>query len=341
VRHELGLWARRAGPLVPGLLLCAAIAAGALTLQALERRLLGYPYLDAVVAAILGGVALRTWWQPNARWRGGIAFCAKTVLEIAIVLLGASISFGAVAAFGLPLLLAIAVTVLAALVAGYGFSRLLNLPPRLAVLIAFGNAICGNSAIAAVAPVIGARAEEVASSIAYTAILGVLVVLSLPLLVPLAGLSGPQYGVVAGLTVYAVPQVLAATLPVGLASVQIGTLVKLVRVLMLGPMVLAASLWMRARAPAGTARVPLVPWFILGFLVMAAIRSLGLMPDAAVSAATTLATLLTIAAMAALGLGVDVRVLGRAGGRVTLAVVASLVLLLAISLLLVHTLPLG
>ena len=83
----------------------------------------------------------------------------------------------------------------------------------MAVLVACGNSICGNSAIAAVAPVIGADGKDVAASIAFTAVLGVLVVLGLPLLVPLLRLSETQYGVLAGLTVYAVPQVLAATAP--------------------------------------------------------------------------------------------------------------------------------
>jgi uncharacterized membrane protein YadS len=108
----------------------------------------------------------------------------------------------------------------------------------MAVLVACGNAICGNSAIAAVAPIIGATAREVAAAIAFTAVLGVAVVLALPLLVPALGLSATQYGVLAGLSVYAVPQVLAATAPLGSLSMQAGTLVKLLRVLMLGPLVL-------------------------------------------------------------------------------------------------------
>src|SRR3974390_3423814 len=91
-------------------------------------------------------------------------------------------------------------------------------------------------------PVIGADADDIASSISFTAVLGVLVVLGLPFLVPILQLSLAQYGVLAGLTVYAVPQVLAPTLPIGALSNQVGTVVKLVRVLMLGPVVLGLSL---------------------------------------------------------------------------------------------------
>jgi len=169
----------------------------------------------------------------------------------------------------------------------------------------------------------------------------------LPLLIPLLGLTATQYGILAGLTVYAVPQVLAATVPAGLVATQIGTLVKLVRVLMLGPVVVAFSLLaphLRGPAEAGPRRFnigKLVPWFILGFLLLAALRSLGAVPDPAIAPITKTASLLTVVSMAALGLGVDVRVIGRVGGRVTAAVTLSLLLLLLISITLIRVLGVG
>jgi len=173
-------------------------------------------------------------------------------------------------------------------------------------------------------------------------------VLGLPLLIPLLGLTATQYGILAGLTVYAVPQVLAATIPAGLVATQIGTLVKLMRVLMLGPVVVGLSLLaprFRKDAGAGTRRrfnvLKLVPWFILGFLLLAAIRSFGLVPDLAVGPVARTAGLLTVVSMAALGLGVDVRVIGRVGGRVTAAVTLSLLLLLTISIGLIRIVGLG
>jgi uncharacterized integral membrane protein (TIGR00698 family) len=210
------------------------------------------------------------------------------------------------------------------------------------VLVACGNSICGNSAIAAVAPIIGATGREVASAIAFTAGLGVAVVLALPLLIPLLGLSPTQYGVLAGLTIYAVPQVLAATAPLGSLSMQTGTLVKLLRVLMLGPLVLLLSLAMqrqRRSGGAGTATIPgsrqlgrYLPWFITGFLLLAAVNSLGVLPAALLGPMRWIAAGLTAIAMAALGLGVNVRALGRVGARVSLAVAISLLILLGISL---------
>ena len=341
--------------IIPGLALCLGVTAAAVGLETAEEHLFGRAWLEALVLAIVLGTAVRTVWNPGSRFFPGIAFGAKTVLEVAVVLLGASLSLATLLAAGPGLLVGIAVVVMVAIAASYGIGRALGLHPRLAILVACGNSICGNSAIAATAPVIGADGEDVASSIAFTAVLGVLVVLGLPLLVPLLGLSPMQYGVLAGLTVYAVPQVLAATAPVAALSVQVGTLVKLVRVLMLGPVVLALSLGAsRLReetdepAPHVTAgerpkpgRVAihrLVPWFILAFLAMAGLRSGGLIPQAALPPIAATANVLTIVSMAALGLGVDVRSVAGAGLRVTLAVVASLLALTAVSLCLIQLL---
>ena len=222
--------------ILPGVALCILITVAATILQALELSLVGGAYLEALVMAILLGVAVRTVWTPGSRWRPGVQFSAKTLLEIAVMLLGATVSLGTVLALGPALLMGIVSLVIVGIGTSYGISRAFGLSQRMALLVACGNSICGNSAIAAVAPVIGAKARDVAASIAFTAVLGVVVVLGLPLLVPILALSLTQYGVLAGLTVYAVPQVLAATLPIGALSNQVGTVVKLVRVLaMLGP----------------------------------------------------------------------------------------------------------
>ena len=319
---------------LPGIFLCVTITLAATLLQAIEVKLVGQPYLEALVLAILIGVAIRTMWTPDLRWVPGIVFSAKFILEFAIVLLGASVSITMIAALGPLLILGIASIVAVAIGASFLLCRAFGLPQRMSILIACGNSICGNSAIAAVAPVIGADADDIASSISFTAVLGVVVVLGLPFLVPILQLSLTQYGVLAGLTVYAVPQVLAATLPIGALSNQVGTVIKLVRVLMLGPVVLGFSLFASHVKPAPdrlNRRRPrlseLVPWFIIGFLIILAIRSMGLIPQNVLPAITSFAAFLTTIAMAALGLGVDVRAVVRTGARVTLAVTASLIVL--------------
>jgi uncharacterized integral membrane protein (TIGR00698 family) len=333
--------------LAPGVLLCAAVSAVSVGLQTVESAVLGRAWLEALVLAILVGTAVRTAWKPDARWRPGVDFSAKILLEIAVVLLGASISAATLASAGLPLLLGVAVIVAVAISASYGLSRLAGLPHRMATLIACGNSICGNSAIAAVAPVIGADGDDVATSIAFTAVLGVGVVLSLPALAGVLHMHALPFGALAGLTVYAVPQVLAATAPVGPLAVQMGTLVKLVRVLMLGPVCVVLSLITASRGEGDAARrgLPplhqLVPWFIIGFLALMGARSAGLIPVEVLKPAANLANILTVISMAALGLGVDVRVVARAGSRVVGVVVISLVMLGGVALALIRVLGLS
>ncbi len=327
--------------LIPGILLCAGIAVVARGLQRLEETALGQPYLEALVLAILVGAVVRAAWTPDARWAPGIRFSAKGILEFAVALLGLSMDLPALARNGLALPLAITVVVAMTLVGSYSLGRALGLGRPLAVLIACGNAICGNSAIAAVAPAIEADGEDVAAAIAITAALGVVVVVWLPSCVPLLGLSATQYGAIAGLTVYAVPQVVAATVPVGAAAVQMGTLVKLLRVLLLGPVVAGISYLTRQRRGvqgSRAKRVPLMPWFIAAFLGLALVRATGVVPPTQIDASRSAATSLTILSMAALGLGVDLRALARVGPRVVLTVVGSLTILGSSAVLLVRIL---
>lgn len=328
---------------LPGIAVCALVTLAAVALQMVQEAAVGHPYIEAIVIAILLGTAIRTMWEPSRRWQAGIAFSAKQLLEVAVALLGASITFAAIAASGPILLGGIVVVVVLTIAVSYGISRGLGLSNRLSILIACGNSICGNSAIAAVAPVIGAESDEVASSIAFTAVLGVVVVLGLPLLVPLFTLSETQYGILAGMTVYAVPQVLAATVPVSLVSTQVGTLVKLVRVMMLGPVVACIAIFARrfradsfAVTPGRHSIFKAVPWFIVVFFTLAVLRSLSLIPDSVIAPSQKVASLLTVLSMAALGLGVDLRVIGQVGGRVTTAVMLSLAFLLVVSLLLIR-----
>jgi len=344
-KKKTGLWSIGAhlGAALPGTAICIAITLAAIGVQRMEERAFAHPYVEALVLAILFGIVVRSAWEPGPKWIAGINFSAKFLLEFAVMLLGASISLGAIVASGPGLMAGIVATVTLALAISYGLSRLFGLPQRISILIA-----CGNSAIAAVAPVIGANGDDIASSIAFTAVLGVVVVLALPLAFPLFGLNETQYGTLAGLTVYAVPQVLAATIPVGAVATQVGTLVKLVRVLMLGPVVIVLSLLRPHIAAANpgvghnAAKKPglgkLVPWFIVGFLTLAAVRSLGLIPNAALRPIMFTSAVLTIVSMAALGLGVDLRIIGRLGGRITLAVTGSLIVLFCISMMLIRLL---
>ena len=332
----------RLAALIPGVLLCIVVAGISAALEAAERGLFAHPYVEALVLAILLGMAVRSFWNPPERWQAGIAFSAKQLLEVAVMLLGASISFAAIAASGMALLGAIAATVVVTLGLSFGVSRMLGLPTRLSILIACGNSICGNSAIAAVAPVIGADGDDIASSISFTAILGVMMVLGLPLLIPLSaivrdairhsrrphGLRRPASACrnrAGGAREHADRHAGEIDARIDAGADRGGAFAAR-----------SASAWRGAAARRTVGFFRLVPWFILGFLALSVLRSLDIVPATVVGPLTAITGFLTVVSMAALGLGVDVRVLATVGGRVTAAVTLSLMLLLAISIGLVH-----
>lgn len=330
--------------LLPGIALAVIVGVISLGIAGVEERVFGHPIVEGLVVAILLGMIVRTVWLPPAWLAAGVSFTAKQILEVAVCLLGASVDLQLLFRAGPSLAVGIVLLVVLGLSASYGIGLAMGLPHKLAVLVACGNSICGNSAIAAVAPVIHAEKEHVASSIAFTAILGVVVVIGLPFLITPLGLSHYQYGVLAGLTVYAVPQVLAAAFPVSVLSGQVGTLVKLVRVLMLGPVVLFFALKHRNDADAPTSAATrfqitrFVPWFIIGFMMLAGLRSSGAIPAVVAAPLKSLSTWLTVAAMAALGLGVDLKAMSKVGKPVMLTVTASLGVLVVLSVGLIHML---
>jgi len=193
-----------------------------------------------------------------------------------------------------------------------------------------------------VAPTIKARSEDVAAAIGFTAVLGIAVVLLVPVAGGLLGYNATGVGVLAGLTVYAVPQVLAAAAPAGAVAIQTGAVVKLVRVLMLGPVTLVLGL-MHADKSEGAAKLKLsklVPWFIVVFLVLMGLRSAGLVPEAVVLP-DKVVTIMTVVAMAGLGLMVDPRAVVRAGPRVAAVAALSALMIGGFAVLAVALLGLG
>ncbi|MBB3135468.1 putative integral membrane protein (TIGR00698 family) [Rhizobium pisi] len=302
----------------------------------MQLIIFGAHWIGSLVLAILTGIAVRSSVCLPQTFNPGIQFSAKTLLEIGVVLLGAALSTAAIRQAGLPLVGGIAVLVALSLAGSFLIGRLFGLSASLATLVACGNSICGNSAIAAAAPVIGAKPDDIAASIAFTAVLGIAAVLTLPLLHLFLGLNAVQYGVFSGLTAYAVPQVLAATASAGAVSTQVGTLVKLIRVMMLGPVILLLAA-VHGRRPGGSAvnLRHVLPWFILGFAAMASLRSFDAIPAVLLPGMSAVSAAFTVTAMAALGLSVDVRSVADAGGRVLAAAALSLLALAALGLCLI------
>ena len=330
-------WFERLGP---GLALVAVVAAFAWAAAEIEKGLLDNAVVDGLVIAVIAGIALRNVVALPSSIDAGARYAPKQVLELSVFLLGASVDVGQIVEAGLTLFLLITFSVVGGLTFAWVVGhRVLGLESRLAVLVGVGNSICGNAAVAAVAPAIRATPDEVAAAIGISAVTGVGQILLLPLLVPGLDLTHYQYGVIAGISVYAVPQVVAASFAVSSLSGQVATLVKLVRVLFLGPMIIVLGLLHRGgsdpQAPASTLGRQLrtyVPWFVAGFLLLAALRSAGVISEALGDDAKTLSKLLFIAAMVGLGLGVDLKRVRSVGARVAATILAAMSFMIIVSL---------
>jgi len=270
----------------------------------------GLAQLGPLTIAILLGAIWRLCLHTPQEHHTGIAFSAKSLLRLAIILLGIRLNFALILQSGLKILLLDIVVVSCGVGAIYLLGRFCKLEGRLPLLLAVGNSICGASAIAATAPTLKAKDEEIALAIPLCTLLGTVGVLLYTLLQQNLHLSPHLYGIFSGSTLQEVAQVIAAAGAVD-NSLVIGTITKLVRVILLVPVVfLLGKLIMRRHGHANTRMEK--PWFILWFLAVGIIHSAlsAAGPETATWLKNTDPQILTVAnflmAMAMAGLGLQV-----------------------------------
>lgn len=293
--------------ILPGLAL--AVGAGALAL------LLGplVPDLGAVAVALLLGMAIAVGGAVRPASRPGVTFAGKQVLETAVVLLGLRLDPWSVAALGPRAVLAVAGAVLTALLGGLLLSRLLRLPRSLGALIGVGAAICGTSAIAAAAPLVAKDRDDVVLSVGAVNLVGIAGLFLLPLAATALALPEGTAALLIGGTLPAVGHVVAAGFAVGDAVGELATAIKMGRVALLVPLVLALGL-LRGRGEGLT-----VPPYLLAFLALVLLRGTGVVPDAVVAGAEVVSDVLLAVAMAALGMQIRPGSVVRRGPRALLA----------------------
>ncbi|GIO64652.1 YeiH family protein [Paenibacillus cineris] len=305
------------------------------------------PFLDIMgqlVLAILLGMVYRAFAGVPEYAMPGIAFSNKKLLRLGIILLGMRLNLADIVHAGPKVLLLAAVNISVTLLAVYGIARLMKVDPVMSLLAACGSAICGAAAVAAIAPQVRANEQETAVSAAVVALLGTLFTLLYVGLYPLLGLSPAGYGVFAGGTLHEVAHAIAAAAPGGKEAEDMAVIVKLTRVALLVPVAVLVGLWSSRKggrtAPGERTRIP-IPWFVLGFLVMSGIHTLGILPESAASQIVTAAYMLMAMAMAGLGLNVDFAVFGRKGGRPFAAALLGSCLLAGVGYVLVKALGLA
>jgi uncharacterized integral membrane protein (TIGR00698 family) len=297
--------------------LVAGIAAVCGTVAIAQPLATVVPFIGAPALALLLGMALRLRWTPDDAARRVLRFTSKTVLQAAIVLLGATFGLGDVARIGrssLPLMLG---TLAAALLAAWLVGRALGVDGTMQTLVGVGTAICGASAIGAVSGIVAATEGEIAYAVSTIFVFNVVAVVLYPPLGHVLGLSQHAFGLWSGTAVNDTSSVVATAYAYGHAAGNVAVVTKLARTTMLVPIALGLAL-ARTRRGGDGARRPLrtlVPAFLGWFLLACAVHSTGVVSAAASHRLAWTATILITAALAAIGASTQMGEMRRRGLR--------------------------
>lgn len=323
----------RAKPLAQGVMIAGIIA--------MASQFIAEHYgAPAMLLALLFGVSLN-FLGSEEHSKPGIDFGSRQLLRLGVALLGVRISGEVLTMLGLPVVLLVVLAVIATIGFGVGVSRLFGFRYRFAFLSAGAVAICGASAAMAIAAILpkDERSEErLIFTVVGVTLLSTLAMIVYPILGAALGFDDHTIGVFIGATVHDVAQVVGAGFSVSEETGNVATLVKLLRVVMLAPVVVTAALVIRSLAKGEQIegkRPPLVPAFVLGFVILAALRSAGLVPDSVVQTASEGSRWLLLTAIASVGLKTmpkDIMNVGLPAVALLVAETAFLAMLVGISL---------
>ncbi|MFF9565694.1 YeiH family protein [Leifsonia sp. NPDC014704] len=298
------------------------------------------PAVGSALPALVIGIAVSLIRRPGARFVPGIGFSGKFVLQLAVVLLGVQLSLSSVLVVGVQSLPVMLSTLAVCLLAAWGVGRALRIPRRERALIGVGTGICGASAIAAISPIIGAASSEIAYAVSTIFLFNAVAVLVFPLIGHALGMSTHAFGLFAGTAVNDTSSVVAAASLFATSALGFAVVVKLVRTLMIVPISITLAVVEHRRANAGaplTVRrlIGLVPWFLVGFLVVATANTLIAVPTDLHEGLVTASVFLVAVALGGIGLSTDVGAIRRAGWRPLLlgAVLSTLVTVTSLGVL--------
>ncbi len=298
-----------------------------------------FKIMGFLVLAILLGMLWSGLFKVPARAEAGIQFTSKRILRVGIILLGMRLNFIELINAGPKIFTLSVIDILFALFIVYALARWMGVDKKLGILTASGTAICGAAAIAAIAPQVKAKDQEIAISVTIVAILGTFFTLIYTFLFPYLGLSDLNYGVFSGATLHEIAHVMAAAVPGGNSAIDEAIIVKLSRVALLVPIAMGIYyLFNKTKASGEENKGPTipVPWFIVGFLLASGVNTLQVIPQPLTQFIITVAYLLIAMAMAALGLGINITLFKKIGYKPFIAAFIGSILLSILGYVLVQ-----
>jgi uncharacterized integral membrane protein (TIGR00698 family) len=292
-------------------------------LLALGASLLGkyFPIIGGPVFGIILGMILGNLFTKPEGTVAGLKFTSKTILQWAIIALGGGLSLTQVYKVGMSSLSVMVFTLSAAFITAYLLGRLMHIPGKLTSLIGMGTAICGGSAIAAIAPIIEAEDQEIAYAISTVFLFNVVAVLIFPPLGHLLKFSDKAFGLWAGTAINDTSSVVAAGYSFSNLAGNYATIVKLTRTTMIIPisLIFAAVTFFQKRKINQASGVvhyqigKIFPWFILGFLGMSLANTLGIINSTTAKFATETGKFMIVLALCAIGLNSDFKKMMKTG----------------------------
>lgn len=287
-------------------------------------------FLNTYLLALLFGMFLAPLLSKKPSLNPGISWSAAKMLEWSVVLLAFSLDYKAIAEIGLTSFAAIGIVVFVVLIAAFYLSKVLSCPGKTGLLIGFGTAICGSSAVAALAPKIKAKEEDVAISLAVVNLYGSLAMLLLPFIFQVYPQALNEMAFIIGASLHSVGNVAGAGFAVSDEVGQLALVYKMARVALLSPALILMS-WLDARGKEKAKFEWKLPWYLVSFLLISILVSFFPLSTNVLSVTELIGKIILTIAMAAIGLKVNFFHLMKAGRRGM--VFALLVFLLQISLL--------
>jgi len=325
---------RYVAPLVPGLVLCAALATAGFWIADLAwvKNTL---HVSALLLVILLGMAWKSLLPEPAAVLPGLRLAQRPILRWAVAGLGFRLGIGELWTIGGPALIVVVLSTGASLAFGWWVARRLGVPEKLGILLGVGSSICGASAVVAADSVVQGERRDAAVALGIITLLGTVGIVLYPILARALGMPEFVYGVWAGASLHEMAQVVAAGFGVSDEAARVATVVKLARISLLAPVVLYLGWSLRHRhVAAGRAKVAPVPWFLVLFVVFAGVNSLGILPARWLDLVRRADLWLLCVGMAGVGLQTGFSDLRSAGARAILAGALQWLVLAVVSFLL-------
>jgi uncharacterized integral membrane protein (TIGR00698 family) len=309
----------RALPLLPGLLLCAALATAGFWLADLPW-VKSTLHVSALLLVILLGMAWKSLLPEPEAVRPGLSLAQRPILRWAVAGLGFRLGVGELWKIGGPALVVVVLSTGVALAFGWWVARRLAVPEKLGILLGVGSSICGASAVVAADSVVQGERRDAAVALGIITLLGTVGIVLYPILGHALGMPEFVYGVWAGASLHEMAQVVAAGFGMSEEAARVATVVKLARISLLAPVVLYLGWSLRHRhVEAGRAKVAPVPWFLVLFVVFAGVNSLGILPAGWLDRVRRVDLWLLCVGMAGVGLQTGFSDLRSAGARAIVA----------------------